>query len=71
MMRETEKKKKIGAVVYSQTQTKDKTGVCTVLSRVLVVLFYDYYLFSEDARARSFAKHYLLFFSYSSMFHIG
>lgn len=25
------------------------------------ILFYDDYLFSEDARARSFAKHYLLF----------
>lgn len=25
------------------------------------ILFYDDYLFSEDARARSFATHYLLF----------
>lgn len=50
---------------------KDKTGVCTVLSRVLVVLFYDDYLFSEERARAKFCETLPTFFSYSSMFHIG
>lgn len=47
-MKETEKKKKIGAVVYSQTQTKDKTG-----GWIFLVVFYFMIIIILGRRARA------------------
>lgn len=80
MMRETGKKKEKEnwrGRLFTKHKQKIRPGGVYLLVQVVgidlfgSILFYDDYLFSEDARARSFAKHYLLFFSYSSMFHIG